>query len=127
MPFTRVDLEEKIKEIYGIDKLTPLIEKQITSLVMERKYKYKDIARALYYFYIEKEGDLSKARGIGIVPYVMEESVMFFRKKEMELEKQKQEAANQKQSEQLVITCNKIGKQKRKKKIINIQNIKEDN
>lgn len=127
MAFTRQDLEEKIKEIYQIDKLSPLIDSQITKFVRERKYKYLEIARALYYFYVEQDGDLTKAKGIGIVPYVMEESKEFFAKKEAELERQRVEIAQQQNKQKLVIKCNKIEKNKRKLKTIDIQSIKEDN
>lgn len=126
MAFTRKNLEEKIKEIYQIDKLSPLIESQITKFVRERGYKYLDIARALYYFYIEQNGDLSKAKGIGIVPYIMEESKEFFIKKEKELLRQREEILRQQNKEQIVIKCDKIGRSKRKTKVIDIQNIKED-
>lgn len=125
--FTRKDLEEKIKEIYQIDKLTPLIENQITKFVREHKYKYIEIARALYYFYIEQDGDLTKAKGIGIVPYVMEESKEFFLKKEEEMKRQREEILEQQNKKQLVIKCNKIEKNRRKTKMIDIQSIKEDN
>lgn len=127
MAFTRKDLEDKIKEIYQIDKLTPLIEMQITKFVREHKYKYLDIARALYYFFVEKNGDLSKSKGIGIVPYVMEESKEFFLKKEQEIKRKKEEILAQQNKEKLVIKCNKIEKNRRKTKMIDIQSIKEDN
>jgi hypothetical protein len=127
MAFTRENLEDKIKEIYQIDKLSPLIESQITKFVRERRYKYLDIARALYYFYIEQDGDLSKAKGIGIVPYIMEESKEFFLKKEQELKRKKEEIAKQQNSQKIVIKCNKIEKSRRKQKMIDIQSIKEDN
>lgn len=127
MAFTRENLEDKIKEIYQIDKLSPLIESQITKFVRERRYKYLDIARALYYFYVEQDGDLSKAKGIGIVPYIMEESKEFFLKKEQELKRKKEEIAKQQNSQKIVIKCNKIEKSRRKQKMIDIQSIKEDN
>jgi hypothetical protein len=127
MAFTRENLEDKIKEIYQIDKLSPLIESQITKFVRERRYKYLDIARALYYFYVEQDGDLSKAKGIGIVPYIMEESKEFFLKKEQELQRKKEEIAKQQNSQKIVIKCEKIGKSRRKQKMIDIQSIKEDN
>jgi len=127
MAFTRENLEDKIKEIYQIDKLSPLIESQITKFVRERRYKYLDIARALYYFYVEQDGDLSKAKGIGIVPYIMEESKEFFLKKEQELKRKKEEIAKQQNSQKIVIKCEKIGKSRRKQKMIDIQSIKEDN
>lgn len=127
MAFTRKDLEDKIKEIYQIDKLSPLIESQITKFVREHKYKYLDIARALYYFYVEKNGDITKSKGIGIVPYVIEESKEFFIQKELEIKRKKEEILQRQNKQQIVIKCNKIEKSRRKIKTIDIQSIKEDN
>ena len=80
MAFTRLDLESKIKEFFDLETISPLINNQITKLVRERKYGYRDIARALYFWRFEKEQTLD-SRGIAIVPYIMEESNKFFQER----------------------------------------------
>lgn len=127
MVMTRSQLEDKIKEILGIDAITPLINNQITKYVTEYKYKYLDIARALYYFYVEKNGDLSQARGIGIVPYVYQESKKYFLNLEKETLRKRNEAKKAKEADQINISCTTPPKSKRKKNMIQIQDIKEDN
>ena len=60
MAFTRLDLENKIKELFDMPKLTPLIDNQITKLVREKRYSYQDIARALYFWRMEENQMLDK-------------------------------------------------------------------
>lgn len=127
MVMTRNDLEEKIKEILGIDTITLLIKNQITKYVTEYKWKYIDIARALYYFYVVQDGNISQARGIGIVPYVYQESKNYFIQLEKEKARKQKEIEKAKEVEQINIICNEIPKSKRKRKVIQIQDIKEDN
>ena len=88
---TRQDLEKKIKEIFEVDSISLLISKQISTYVTERHYTYLDIGRALFYFYEIKNGDKSKCSGIGIVPYVIEESRAYFQELERQIARQKEE------------------------------------
>lgn len=122
---TREELEDKIKEIFGIDTISLLIKKQITTYVVEHEYTYLEIARALFYFYVVQEGDLSKARGIGIVPYVMADARKYFKDLERREIQQSLEAKKLQESVQPVIVCTTVGKKRRRQRSINIENIKE--
>lgn len=122
---TRAELENKIKEIFGIDTISLLISKQITKYVTEHKYTYLEIGRALFYFFEIQNGDISKCHGIGIVPYIMEDSRRYFRDLERQVARQMEEAQKSKEKEQNVIICNSPQKRKPRKRTINIENIKE--
>lgn len=116
---------DKIKEIYQLEELTPLIETQISNYT-KRGWSYKMIARALYYFYVVKGGDISKAAGIGIVPYVINESEKYFTKLEQEREEQRQAAEAQKGKEIKILYCKKIQKSKLTKHKIDLSTIQGD-
>jgi hypothetical protein len=78
--FNKVQLEELICDLFHIEKPTKMMLSQITRFVtgQEYGYTYLDIARSLAYF-IEEQGntpDLEK--GIGIVPWVIDEARKFY-------------------------------------------------
>lgn len=122
---TRAELEDKIKEIFGIETISLLISKQITTYVTEHKYTYLEIARALFYFFEIQQGDISKCRGIGIVPYIMEDARKYFRELERQAIQQAQEAQKLKEKEQSIIICKTTQKRRMKNRMINIESIKE--
>jgi hypothetical protein len=122
LAFTRLDLENKIKELFDMPKLTPLIDNQITKLVREKRYSYQDIARALYFWRME-ENQMLDNRGIAIVPYIMDRAIAFFN------EKAKQQQEQLEQAEKYVVPVTIIKKPIRRKiqtKQIDITSIKED-
>ena len=100
---TRAELENKIKEIFGIDTISLLISKQITKYVTERKYTYLEIGRALFYFFEVQGGDITKCQGIGIVPYVMEDARKYFKDLEEKVERQTKEAQELKEKDSNII------------------------
>lgn len=123
---TRVELENKIKEIFGIDTISLLISKQITKYVTEHKWSYLEIARALYYFYEVRGGDPSKSQGIGIVPYVMEDAKKYFKEMEKRVAQQTKAAQELRENEgRHTIVCNKVAKSRKRKNIVDIESIKE--
>ena len=128
-PFTRLDLERKIKEIFGIEKITHLIDTQITRFVRDKGWSFKDIAIALIYYYVEKDGDISKGHGgIGIVPYIMDEAQTWFKAEARRQAEQIEASEAYKDRLTYDIICTKTIK---RKKItiprIDIASIKEEN
>ena len=122
MAFTRLDLENKIKELFDMPSITPLIDNQITKLVREKRYSYQDIARALYFWRME-ENQLLDNRGIAIVPYIMDRAKAFFN------EKARQQQEQLEQVEKYVLPVTVIKKPVRRKvqtKQVDITSIKED-
>lgn len=127
--FTRLDLENKIKEIYGIDEISPVINNQITKYVQEKGYTFLDIARALVYHYIINDGDLRKSFGsIGIVPYVMKDAKAYFAREAARVQAQLEQVEKIKnEGRNYDIICKKkIKKIERKKPFIDLSSIKEE-
>ena len=75
----KYSLEEYIKQLFHITKLTPKIKKQIEKYVKEYKYSYTGIQRCLIYFYDIKGNSLEKSNdGIGIVPYIYNDAKQYY-------------------------------------------------
>lgn len=125
--FTRRDLENKIKEIYEIDTIPHLIDTQITKYVMQG-YTFLEIARALVYFYAIKDGDLSKTKGIGIVPYIMNEAKQYFAQEAARVQRQMEQSKQYKNEPRTIdIICKtNIKKPERKKPFIDLSGIEVD-
>ena len=82
--------------------------------------------RARFDFYESKNGDKLKCSGIGIVPYVIEESRAYFQELERQIARQKEEAKAQKENETRIIICKSPREKREKIKKINIENIREE-
>jgi hypothetical protein len=75
---TRQELEQLIAELYQVEKINSMIEAQINKFQKMHGYTEKDIARAVAY-YVEVQGNVpDRRKGIGIVPYVMEEAQNYY-------------------------------------------------
>jgi hypothetical protein len=75
---TRQELEQLIAELYQVEKINSMIEAQINKFQKLHGYTEKDIARAVAY-YVEVQGNVpDRRKGIGIVPYVMEEAQNYY-------------------------------------------------
>lgn len=122
---TRSELEDKIKEIFEIDTISLLISKQITSYVTEHKYTYLEIARALFYFFEIQGGDIGRCKGIGIVPYVMDDARKYFAELERQTIRQEQEAKKLREQELNITVCKSTPRRKSRNRMISIENIKE--
>ena len=76
-----------IRNLFKLERLTPLIEKQIKDLYEKNNYSYMGIVKSLIYFYQVQGNSTDKSNGgIGIVPYVYDKAMSYFD----ELEKIKQ-------------------------------------
>lgn len=110
--FGRTELEEKLKELFNVDEITPLMNIHINKYVLERRWSYLDIARALAYFVEIQNGELKPQMGLGIVPYVIDESRRYFKQLEEKTKTQRLESEKFKEhkSNSYDIKCNKIPK-----------------
>lgn len=120
------ELLEYICDWYGITKVPQIILNQIYKFTTERRYSYKDIARALSY-YIEVQHNKPEIKyGIAIVPYVMDEAQKWFKQKEKEKEQQRIAAQQHNQQSNSVkqIKCNPIAN-KTKRKQIDFNNLED--
>lgn len=123
---TRKELEDKIKEILEIDSISLLISKQITKYTTEYRWSFLDIGRALFYFFNIKDGDKSKSLGIGIVPYVIDESRSYFQDLERQIAEQKEAISKAQEMDRLTIICNKTQRKKNRKRTIDLTQFREE-
>ncbi len=72
-------LQNYIKKLFKIDKLSAKINSQIKDYHENRQYSYRDIYKSLLYFYDVKQNPIEKANnGIGIVPYVYDDAKNYY-------------------------------------------------
>jgi len=78
--FNKAQLEELICELFHIESPTKMMVSQITRFVtgQEYGYSYLDIARALAYFIEEQGNNPEIEKGIGIVPWVIDDARRFY-------------------------------------------------
>lgn len=75
-----VGLNKYICELFGVETLPYVINKQIDDYTKQLHYSYSGIQKTLEYFYKIKENEVDTERvTIGIVPYVYEEAEEFYR------------------------------------------------
>ena len=73
-------LTEYIKQLFGLESLTVKINRQIKEYAEEYNYSYSGIYHTLVYWYEIKKNDISKANGgIGIVPYVYQQALEYYK------------------------------------------------
>lgn len=78
--FNKVQLEELICDLFHIEKPSKMMISQITRFVtgQEYGYSYLDIARSLAYFIEEQGNNPDIEKGIGIVPWVIDDARRFY-------------------------------------------------
>lgn len=92
--FTRQDLESKIKELYDVEVLPPIVPRQIDKYTLEQRWTYLEIARALAYFVVIKKNKPILEKGIAIVPFVIDEARKYFKQLERTKKQQQIESEN---------------------------------
>ena len=75
------DLEDYIKKIFNVKTLSAKIRSQIKQFTNTNSYTYQGILNALKYSLEVKHNSIEKMNGgIGIVPYIYEESLVYYEK-----------------------------------------------
>ena len=75
----RDKLIEYIRKLFNTTVINPRIWKQLKQYTEEYNYSYKDIHNALIYAFEIKHNDINKSNGgIGLVPYIIQESRKYF-------------------------------------------------
>ena len=83
---------EYIKKLFNTTVINPRVWKQLKQYTEEFGYSYTDILNALIYAFEVKHNDIEKARGgIGLVPYVIQDSRKYFQ--DIELSNSRNEKA----------------------------------
>ncbi len=122
--YTRDDLSKLIKEVMGITTITPMINKQIGRFSMQG-WSYKDIARCIVW-YTEVAGQkLIPMYGLGILPNIKEQADEYFKKLELDQQRQKAEAQKviEYQDNNIIFHIKNLKHQERKAKQFNIAEI----
>lgn len=123
--FSRQDLIDMIKEIYGFDELPKVFEIQINRFVKECKLSFVEIAYTLSYMEIkgllERDADKARTYGAARVPDYAKIAKAFFEAKKRQEEQQR--SAAKKSSERDVIEISNISYGTTRKKKINLENI----
>lgn len=123
--FTKNDLLEIIKEVMGIETITPMITRQINKFVLQDDMSFKEIARCIVYYVEVKGGVLDTMYGLGMIPNIREQAAKYF--KQLELDQQKQLAQAQKiveyQDNNIIFNIGSLKHKKRQPKQFNIQDV----
>lgn len=83
------ELQQYIKELFSITAITPKIRNQIKSY-SEKGYSYTSMKKTLQYFFEVRGNSLEKANGgIGIIPWVWDEAMQYWKDIEESKEKNK--------------------------------------
>ena len=123
--FTKNDLLEIIREVMGIETITPMITRQINKFVLQDDMSFKEIARCIVYYVEVKGGVLDTMYGLGIIPNIREQAAKYF--KQLELDQQKQLAQAQKiveyQDNNIIFSIGSLKHKKKQPKQIDISQI----
>ena len=124
--YTREDLFALIKEVMGIESVTPMISKQVNRFILEYDMTFKEIARCIVWYVEVNGGQLSTLYGLGIIPNIRENAAKYF--KQLELDQQKQLAEAQKiveyQDNNIIFNIKSLKHKKRQPRQFNIEDIK---
>ena len=123
--FTKNDLLEIIRDVMGIETITPMITRQINKFVLQDDMSFKEIARCIVYYVEVRGGVLDTMYGLGMIPNIREQAAKYF--KQLELDQQKQLAQAQKiveyQDNNIIFNIGSLKHKKREPKQFNIQDI----
>lgn len=123
--YTREDLFALIKEVMGIESVTPMISKQVNRFILEYDMTFKEIARCIVWYVEVNGGQLTTLYGLGIIPNIRENAAKYF--KQLELDQQKQLAEAQKiveyQDNNIIFNIKSLKHKKRQPRQFNITDI----
>ena len=119
MEYTRNDLLDLIKDIFKIEEIPPMINKQILKCITVHNMNFKEIARCLVYIVEVKKIHLELQYGIASVLTFREDAGKYFH--QLELDKRRQEAEGKKaveiQGDIIKFTIKKSNKKRKVKQL----------
>ena len=126
--FSRIDLENMIKDILQVNELNETIKRQILEMRLNYNMTYKEIGRCISYFCDNLGGKISPIYGISIVRNVREQADKYF--KQLELDQLKRRAEAEKlvkyQDNNIIFNIKSLKHEKRKPKQIKVEGIKTE-
>lgn len=116
----RKNLIAYICELYDIEAPTGFILKQIKDFHDEPyNYRYYAMQLALEYFFVIKQNSTAKSKGIGIIPYVMDDAKEFY----YNLASLQKQDIKKAERETVKVKKTRNNKGNRKKKLIDMEDI----
>ena len=77
--YTKDDLFALIKDVMGIQSVTPMIQRQVNKFILEYDMTFKEIARCIVYYVEVRGGVLDTMYGLGIIPNIREQAGLHFK------------------------------------------------
>ena len=127
-PFSKQELIDLVKEVMGIQTITPMINKQINRFILQDKMTYKEIARCVVW-YTEVQGkSFTTMYGLGIIPNIREDVEKYFKQLELDQQQKANEAKKiiENQDNNIIFNIKSLKQKPRKRKSLNIGEIKVD-
>lgn len=72
------ELKEYIDKLFNGNANWALINKQIKNYKTEMNYSYSGMLKSLIYAYEIKKNDITKAKGVGIIPYTYKDAFNYY-------------------------------------------------
>lgn len=123
--FTITDLYSFIKSSFNIQELTPIINKQLNYLILEKDMKPLEIARCIEYYLKALQYEYKSVYGISFVLNVREEAAKYYKQLELDQKKKMTEAKRvvEYQDNNIIFNISALQHKKRKPKQIDISSI----
>lgn len=129
-PFTLADLYEFIRESFGIQEIPQTIIRQIQRFSLRYEMSAKEIARCVCYYQEVRKEKLDPLYGIWFVPNIRTQAAEYFKKLELDQQKQATEAKKvvEYQDNNIIFNIKSLQHKRRKPKQLDINeiNIKGD-
>lgn len=119
------ELQQLIKDVMGIQTITPMISKQINKFVLDYNMTYKEIARCIVWYTEVAKQTLDPLYGIGMIPNVREQTAAYFKQLELDQQRQQKEAEKvvQYQDNNIIFNIKSLKHKKKQPKQIDISQI----
>ena len=128
--FTLLDLYKFVRESFNIEEIPQTIIRQIQRFSLQNEMSAKEIARCICFYQEVRNGKLDPVYGIWFVPNVRAQAAEYFKKLELDQQKQAAEAKKvvEYQDNNIIFNIKSLQHKKRQPKQLDISeiNIKGD-
>lgn len=114
---TKNELRKMVKEILNLETIPPLLESQIHRFRMELGLTYKEIARALVYFFDVQKNEYKPAFGVGVLPSIVPEANKYYDKLRKQREEQIKSVEAAKEHSNIILEVKHIPLKRKTRKI----------
>ena len=119
------ELQQLIRDVMGIQTITPMISRQINKFVLDYNMTYKEIARCIVWYTEVAKQTLEPVYGIGMIVNVREQAAAYFKQLELDQQRQRKEAEKvvQYQDNNIIFNIKSLKHKKKQPKQIDISQI----